>query len=150
MILTAHKMRDADFIIRDYQIYLVVLLLLVTQAAMSMLSTKQIGRLNTLGAGINFVLLFLFIFWMPFGSINSPKVNPSRYAWTGFVNQTEWPTGFAVLFSSLSVLYTLAGFDAPFHMSEECTNASIAVPRSISLAGSLGAFMGLPVVIVIA
>lgn len=35
-----------------------------------------------------------------------------------------------------------SGYDAPFHLSEECSNANIAAPRAIVLTSSVGGIFG--------
>lgn len=44
----------------------------------------------------------------------------------------------------------MSGFDVPFHVAEECSNANIASPRAIALTAQLGLYLGWAVIIVIA
>lgn len=44
----------------------------------------------------------------------------------------------------------MAGYDAPFHLSEECSNANIAGPRAIVLTAQLGLWLGWASILVIA
>ena len=50
----------------------------------------------------------------------------------------------------LSVIWTMSGYDAPFHLSEECGNANVAAPRAIVMTAQLGFYLGFPVILVIA
>jgi amino acid transporter len=150
MILTARRLVDPDFTVHYWQIYLLFLLLTISQSVLVALTTKILGRINIVGAVVNLIALVLFVFWMPLGSINTPKTNSTSFAWSEIANGTEWPNGFAVLMSSVAVIYTMAGYDAPFHLSEECSNANIAVPRAICLTGLLGLVLGFPIILVIA
>jgi len=50
----------------------------------------------------------------------------------------------------LSVIWTMSGYDAPFHLSEECANANIASPRAIVMTAQLGLYLGFPIILVIA
>jgi hypothetical protein len=43
---------------------------------------------------------------------------------------------------------TFRGYDAPFHLSEECTNANIAGPRAIVLTGQSGLYLGWAIILV--
>ena len=72
-------------------------------------STKFIRQLNKFGAVINLISVFIFIIWMPAGSINQPKTNPNSEVWSpkGFVNGTEWPTGLAFLMGFPTVIVSL-------------------------------------------
>lgn len=43
----------------------------------------------------------------------------------------------------------MSGYDAPFHLAEECANANIASPRAIVMTAQLGFYLGWAVIIVI-
>ncbi|TGO68930.1 hypothetical protein BELL_0801g00060 [Botrytis elliptica] len=152
MILTAAQIVHPDYVVQTWHVYLLLLALLVLQGLLAMNSTKFIGVLNTVGTITNVIVLLIFVIWFPAGSINEPKTNPSSMVWTseGIVNGTEWPTGFAFLMGFLSVIWTLSGYDAPFHLSEECSNANIAGPRAIIMTAQLGLWLGWAIILVIA
>ncbi|KAF7957364.1 hypothetical protein EAE96_002949 [Botrytis aclada] len=152
MILTAAQIVHPDYVVQTWHVYLLLLALLVLQGLLAMDSTKFIGVLNTVGTITNVIVLLIFVIWFPAGSINEPKANPNIMVWTseGLVNGTEWPTGFAFLMGFLSVIWTLAGYDAPFHLSEECSNANIAGPRAIVMTAQLGLWLGWAIILVIA
>ena len=44
----------------------------------------------------------------------------------------------------------MSGYDAPFHLSEECSNANIASPRAIVMTAQLGLYLGWAIILVIA
>ena len=115
-------------------------------------ATKFIGNLSMVGTIVNVVLILVFVIWMPVGSINTPKTNPNSEVWTseGIVNGTEWPTGFAFMMGFLSVIWTMSGYDAPFHLSEESSNANIAAPRAIVMTAQLGLYLGFACILAIA
>ena len=48
------------------------------------------------------------------------------------------------------MIFTMSGYDTPFHLSEECSNANIAGPRAIIMTGQLGLYLGFAVMLVIA
>ncbi|KAF7903996.1 hypothetical protein EAF00_001330 [Botryotinia globosa] len=152
MILTAAQIVHPDYVVQTWHVYLLLSALLVLQGLLAMNSTKFIGVLNTVGTITNVVVLLIFVIWFPAGSINEPKTNPSSMVWTseGIVNGTEWPTGFSFLMGFLSVIWTLSGYDAPFHLSEECSNANIAGPRAIVMTAQLGLWLGWAIILVIA
>ncbi|TGO67810.1 hypothetical protein BOTNAR_0035g00190 [Botryotinia narcissicola] len=152
MILTAAQIFHPDYVVQTWHVYLLLLALLVLQGLLAMNSTKFIGVLNTLGTIMNVIVLLIFVIWFPAGSINEPKTNPSSMVWIseGIINGTEWPTGFSFLMGFLSVIWTLSGYDAPFHLSEECSNANIAGPRAIVMTAQLGLWLGWAIILVIA
>ena len=43
----------------------------------------------------------------------------------------------------------MSGYDAPFHLSEECSNANIASPRAIVLTSQMGLYLGFACILVI-
>ncbi|MCJ1316815.1 hypothetical protein MMC15_002136 [Xylographa vitiligo] len=135
---------------QTFHVYLLLLALLIFEGLLTMNSTKFIGRLNVAGTVANLVALIIFVIWMPVGSINTPKTNSNTFVWTEIINGTEWPSGFAFMMGFLSVIWTMSGYDAPFHLSEECSNANIASPRAIVLTAQLGLYLGWAIILVIA
>lgn len=150
MILTAGEIANPNYTAQTWHIYLVFLLLLITEGLLTMNSTKFLGRLNEVGTILNLIVLVIFVAWFPAGSINHPKTNDSHYVWTDVVNGTEWPSGLAFIMGFLSVIWTMSGYDAPFHLSEECSNANIASPRAIVMTAQLGLYLGFAIILVIA
>lgn len=115
MILTAVEIAHPTFSPQTYQVYLLMLALLILEGLVTMNSIKFLASINGFGTIINVVVLFIFVIWMPVGSINEPKTNSNSIVWTsdGIVNGTEWPTGVAFMMGMLPVIVTIAGFDAP-------------------------------------
>ncbi|KAK4896022.1 hypothetical protein LTR27_005878 [Elasticomyces elasticus] len=152
MILTAAAIGNPGYVIQTWHIYLTLLLLLFVSGLITMQATKIIGWINVVGTYTNLIALVIFVIWMPVVSVNTPKVNSNNIVWTsdGIVNGTEWPTGFSFIMGFLSVIWTMSGYDAPFHLSEECSNANIAAPRAIVMTAQLGFYLGFPVILVIA
>lgn len=105
MITTAAQIANPDYTPQNYHLYLVYLLLLILDGLLVMTPTKVIARVNAFGALFNCALVFIFIIWMPVGSINRP-LNSNSQVWTsaGITNGTEWPTGFAFLMGFLTVM----------------------------------------------
>ncbi|GAB7346952.1 hypothetical protein MBLNU459_g2010t2 [Dothideomycetes sp. NU459] len=118
--------------------------------ALAMQSTQFIGWANKVGTVWNVLIVIIFVIWFPAGSINSPKTNTSHNVWTQFENGTEWPIGWATVMGFLTAVWTMSGYDAPFHLSEECSNANLASPRAIVMTAQIGMYMGWAVVLVIA
>ncbi len=44
--------------------------------------------------------------------------------------------------SFVAVIWTMSGYDAPFHLAEECSNAAVASPRAIVLTSGVGGAFG--------
>jgi amino acid transporter len=131
-------------------VYLLLLLLLFLQGITAMQSTKIIGYVSMVGTAINIIVVIIFVIWFPIGSINSPKTNDSRAVWTSFENGTEWPIGWATIMGFLTTIWTMSGYDAPFHLAEECANSNIASPRAIVMTAQSGFYVGWMIILVIA
>jgi amino acid transporter len=80
-------------------------------------------------------------------TINNPKFTDSVTVRGTITNGTD---GIAIPMSFIAVIWTMSGYDAPFHLSEECSNASIASPRTIVLTSGVGGILRLALQLVIA
>lgn len=81
---------------------------------------------------------------------NEPRFNDKHTVWVDIHNGTDWPTEWAFVMGFLTVIWTMSGYDTPFHLSEECSNANIAGPRAIIMTGQLGLYLGFAIMLVIA
>ncbi|KAM9916299.1 hypothetical protein OXX59_010088, partial [Metschnikowia pulcherrima] len=128
--------------------YALTTAIMVIHAVISCMPTKILAQFNNVGTSCNMIFLvivFVIIFAcndrvsMYDGEI--PKFNSNSKAW-GLVNQTDFPTGVAMLVSFLGVIWAMSGYDSPFHLSEECSNAAVAAPRAICLTATVGGTIG--------
>ncbi|EXJ63240.1 hypothetical protein A1O7_03687 [Cladophialophora yegresii CBS 114405] len=149
MLITCGMIANPDYEPQTWHVYLTLLLLLVINGVVTMQSTFFIGWLNKVGTVWNILVLLIFVIWFPAGSINHPKTNNSHDVWTTFENGTEWPVPWATIMGFLTTIWTMSGYDAPFHLSEECSNANIASPRAIVMTAQLGLYLGWVVIWVI-
>lgn len=141
---------------QTWHLYLTFLAILISNGFVAMQSTYVIGWVNKVGTIFNIVVVIIFVVWFPVGAINSPKTNSSHAVWTTFENGTEWPIGWATIMGKqcscwrrcttanrlgfLTTIWTMSGYDAPFHLSEECSNANIASPRAIVMTAQFGLY----------
>ncbi|GME91472.1 unnamed protein product [[Candida] boidinii] len=134
MILALKTFNDPDYTPTNGQTYLLTMALCFVTSIISSMPTKWVAYFNSVGTSLN--LIFLFIVWvMILGGDNResqglPKFNSNSFAWS-IDNFTEWPDGIAILMSFMAVIWTMSGYDSPFHLAEECSNAQIATPRAI-------------------
>jgi amino acid transporter len=149
MILAAGAIANPSYIPQSYHTFLVASLISVLSAFATSFHTLFIARLNETGTVINTISLVVFLVVVPAASTQNPKVQPTMKVWSNLENDTDWPIGFAVLMSFLAVIWTLSGYDAPFHLCEECSNANIASPRAIVMTSTLGGVLGWLLVLVI-
>jgi len=71
-----------------------------------------------------------------------PRFNSSSAVWGDIYDGTDFPAGVAILMSFVAVIWTMSGYDAPFHLSEECSNANVASPRAIVMTSGFGGLFG--------
>ncbi|KAL8280528.1 hypothetical protein RQP46_007176 [Phenoliferia psychrophenolica] len=108
----------------------------------SVMPTRWVAKLNSGGTFIQLAGLATVMIGVLTGSKNTPRFAPSSKVWGEITNGTEWPNGIAVLMSFLQPVWVMSGYDAPFHLSEECSNAQIATPRAIVLTSAIGGILG--------
>lgn len=142
MILAAASITHPGYEATNYQTFLLTVFIMIIHAFISSMPTLWIARFNSFGTTINLIALFIVIVMIPSCVTSTPKFRPSHEVWGTITNGTEFPDGVAVLMSFLGILWTMSGYDAPFHLSEECSNASIAAPRAIVLTSASGGILG--------
>ncbi|KAI0805425.1 amino acid permease-domain-containing protein [Xylaria sp. FL0064] len=141
MILAAASIVNPDYVPTPYQTFLLTTFLMIVHACISSMPTLWIAHFNSVGTTINVLALIATIIIIPTTTSNVPKFQPTSVAW-GIQNFTDWPDGVAVLMSFLAICWTMSGYDAPFHLAEECSNASVASPRAIVMTAATGSVFG--------
>jgi amino acid transporter len=142
MILAAVSISNPDYVPTDWQTFLLTTFIMIIHAGISSMPTKRVAQFNSWGSTFNFLALIAVLIAIPAGTSNSPKFTPSKKVWGDITNQTDFPDGVAVLMTFVGVIWTMSGYDSPFHLSEECSNASVASPRAIVLTSGVGGLMG--------
>lgn len=145
MILALKQIVDDTYVYQDWHCYLLTVGLTFFAAIVASAPTKWIAWINTCSTILN--LVFLFISWVVILGGNNrkeqglPKFNSNNIAWS-IDNMTEWPDGISILMTFMAVIWTMSGFDSPFHLAEECSNAQVATPRAIVLTATVGGLLG--------
>ncbi|KAJ6012094.1 hypothetical protein N7499_012936 [Penicillium canescens] len=142
MILAAVSIHKPDYTPTHWQTFLLTTLIMIIHAAISSMPTKRVAQFNSWGSTFNFLALIAVIILIPANTKNVPKFTPSHEVWSHITNLTDFPDGVAVLMTFVGVIWTMSGYDSPFHLSEECSNANIASPRAIVLTSGVGGLMG--------
>ncbi|RMZ79448.1 hypothetical protein DV738_g3358, partial [Chaetothyriales sp. CBS 135597] len=146
MILAAVSINKPEYVPTNWQIWLLCTLLMVLHAIISSMPTHWIATFNSYGSTFNIIALVITIIIIPAGT-NRPDQGLSRFTksstvWGTFYEGTEYSSGIAILMSFIAVIWTMSGYDAAFHLSEECNQANIASPRAIVLTSGVGGAMG--------
>ncbi|KAK6463295.1 GABA/polyamine transporter [Scheffersomyces coipomensis] len=148
MMLALKSFCQPGYSATNGQIYGLTTGIQITHGLISSLPTLWLARFNSMGTVAN--ILFLFIVFIMILAANDrvemydgtiPKFNTNAIAWS-LENQTEWPQGIAMLMSFLGVIWAMSGYDSPFHLSEECSNAAVAAPKAIVLTSTVGGVIG--------
>lgn len=113
----------------------------LSHAVICCFGTRVLARLQTVYVVLNVLLCFAVIIALPAATPKEFR-NTTSYALGNFTNVSGWSNGFAFILSFLSPLWTICSFDSSVHISEEASNAAVAVPwaivYAIGIAGVLG------------
>lgn len=142
MILAAGSIANPSYVPTTWQTYLLTTLIMILHAIISSMPTKWVATFNSWGSTFNMLALVAVIIAIPAGTKNDPKFTPAKEVWGTITNLTDFPDGVAVLMTFVGVIWTMSGYDSPFHLSEECSNANIASPRAIVMTSAVGGTMG--------
>ncbi len=164
MILAAASIYNPDYTPQDYQVFLLTVFseyhfyivhisntyicktVMILHAIISSMPTKWIAQFNSAGSTFNFIALVVVIIMIPAGTDRSsrglPRFSPSSEVWGTIYEGTSFSAGVSVLMSFIGVIWTMSGYDSPFHLAEECSNANIASPRAIVLTSATGGIFG--------
>ncbi|KAL8783181.1 MAG: hypothetical protein Q9213_004810 [Squamulea squamosa] len=146
MVLAAASITNPSFVPQNYQVFLLTTFIMIIQSFISSMPTKWIANFNSIGSTLNIIALFIVIITIPAATNRAdqgmPKFKPATEVWGNFYDGTSFPNGIALLMSFVAVFWTMSGYDAPFHLSEECSNANIASPRAIVLTSGVGGLFG--------
>ncbi|KAL9056556.1 MAG: hypothetical protein Q9162_002839 [Coniocarpon cinnabarinum] len=146
MTLAAASIGNPNYVPENWHVYLLTAFIMLLHAFISSMPTRFLARFNAIGSTFNMLALIVVIILIPAStnreSQGLPRFAPSSQVWGNFYDGTNWPNGIAVLMSFLSIIWTLSGYDSPFHISEECSNANVAAPRAIVLTSSIGGSFG--------
>ncbi|KAJ5320096.1 hypothetical protein N7508_000379 [Penicillium antarcticum] len=142
MILAAVSIHNPSYTPTTWQTFLLTTLIMIVHAGISSMPTKRVAQFNSWGSTFNFLALIAVLILIPANTKNVPKFTPSHEVWSHITNLTDFPDGVAVLMTFVGVIWTMSGYDSPFHLSEECSNANIASPRAIVLTSGVGGLLG--------
>ncbi|KAK0510986.1 hypothetical protein JMJ35_006538 [Cladonia borealis] len=146
MVLAGVSISKPDYVPQNYQVFLLTTLIMLIHGCISSMPTKWIANFNSVGSTFNMVALIVVIILIPAStnreSQGLPKFSGASIVWGNFYDGTDFPNGVALLMTFVAVIWTMSGYDAPFHLSEECSNANIAAPRAIVLTSGVGGIMG--------
>lgn len=146
MILASASIQNPSYVPSNYQTFLLTIFLMMIHACMASLPTRWIARVNSGGSTFNMIALVIVIVLIPSAcnrtSRGLSRFTPSSEVWGDIYPGTDYPKGVNVLMSFIGVIWTMSGYDSPFHLAEECSNANIASPRAIFMTSAVGGIFG--------
>lgn len=113
-----------------YHTYGVYVATIASHAVVGAVATKIVSKLQLLCILLNMSVVIITCIALPIGK-GSENLNPGSYVFGTMENLTTWPKGWAFILSWLSAIWTINAFDSCVHMSEEASNAPVAVPFGI-------------------
>ncbi|KAJ7659582.1 APC amino acid permease [Mycena polygramma] len=140
---------DGNFVPTVYETYGVYLAILTAYGIFASCATRVLARLQSASIALNILLVLVMIVALPAATPTALK-NSAKYAFGSFENLTLWPSGLAFVLSFLAPLWSISGFDAGVHISEEARNANVAVPWGIIYAMGVGTSLGFGVQVALA
>ena len=147
MMLSLHSFNDPGYSATNAQVFGLSTAIQLVCMVMSGMPTKWVGRFGSLGTILNMIFLVIVFVMILAGNKRDEfyegvsKFNSNSVAWL-LENQTPFPTGISFLLSFLGVIWSMSGYDLPFHLSEECKNAPEIVPKSIFMTSVSGGIIG--------
>lgn len=137
---------DGAFSPNKYQTYGVFAACIISHGIAGSLANSFVSRLQTFCIVANVTVILITVVALPIGKArNAGGINSGTYVFGHMENLNDWPVGFTFFLSWLAPIWTIGAFDSCVHMSEEASNASVAVPfgiiSSITACGILGFFI---------
>ncbi|KAL8738403.1 MAG: hypothetical protein Q9190_008009, partial [Brigantiaea leucoxantha] len=146
MILASASIRNPEYVPQNYQTFLLTTFIMLVHGVISSMPTRWLANFNSVGSTFNIIALVAVLIMIPSANTRAdqglPKFTPASVVWGNFYEGTDFPRGVALLMTFVAVIWAMSGYDAPFHLSEECANANIAAPRAIVLTSGVGGVMG--------
>ncbi|CCM04107.1 uncharacterized protein FIBRA_06267 [Fibroporia radiculosa] len=128
--------RDGNYIVTQNMTVGLFIGLIVFTGLLNCLATRQLSQLTKgfvfINIGTTILIIVVLLAMTP-----RSDMHPASYVFgsAGLVNQSKgWGSGLAFVFGLLSVQWTMTGYDATAHISEEVRRAAYAAPTAIFMA----------------
>ncbi|VDB94036.1 unnamed protein product [Peniophora sp. CBMAI 1063] len=145
--------KDGTYEVTDGKIVGLFAGLLCLHGLLNSLATRHLARFAAsfvfINVGATIIIIIVLLATTP-----RHEMHPAPYVFgsQGIVNETNgWPDGLAFLLGLLSVQWTMTGYDATAHITEEVRRAAYVAPAAIFIAvigtGVLGWLLNITLVI---
>ncbi|CUA75900.1 putative amino-acid permease PB24D3,02c [Schizosaccharomyces pombe 972h-] [Rhizoctonia solani] len=137
-----------NFVATTGQTYGIYIAILFTHAVVCSLATEVLARFQSVYVVLNLILFFGVLIALP-AATPTEFMNTASFALGDFTNLSTYPAGFAFILSWLAPVWTIGAYDSCVHISEEASNAAVAVPwaiiGAIGISGILGTAMNMAI-----
>ncbi|GJE92871.1 amino acid permease [Phanerochaete sordida] len=128
--------KDGDYEVTAGKIVGLCTGLLIVHGLLNSLATRHLARFTSgfvfINLGTTFIIVIVLLAMTPRHEMHSASF---VFGSEGLINNTQgWNSGVAFLFGLLSVQWTMTGYDATAHISEEVRRASYLAPSAIFIA----------------
>ena len=150
MILAAASIgSDGSYVPTNAHTYGVYAAVLLCHAVLTSIGTRALARFQTIATilcgGLAVALCIVLGVTTP-----SEYRNSASYAFGGWYNETGWSSFGAFLLALMTPAWTIASFDSAVHISEEASNAAMAVPMGICFSIISSSLLGFGIMIALA
>src|SRR4051812_47538867 len=117
---------------RPWHTILLFGIILLVHGLLNQFGVRVVARLNDISVWWHVVGVAVIVGVLAFGPDDHQSAS---FVFTEFVNSTGWQSSlYVALIGLLLAQYTLTGYDASAHMTEETKSASVAGPRGIVMS----------------
>ncbi|KAI0092332.1 APC amino acid permease [Irpex rosettiformis] len=128
--------KDGHYELTNGKIVGLTVALLIVHGLLNCLGTRYLARFTSsfvfINLGATLIIIITLLSMTPRSEMHAASY---VFGSQGFINQTGgWNNGLSFLFGLLSVQWTMTGYDATSHISEEVKRAAYAAPVAIFIA----------------
>ncbi|PWN48329.1 amino acid transporter [Violaceomyces palustris] len=139
---------DGKYVPTNAQTYGCYCAVLLFHAVLTSIGTKALARLQTVSTILCVGLALATIVVLCACTPDEYK-NDAKFALGGWYNETGWSGTGAFMLSLLMASWTVASYDSCIHISEEASNAAVAVPLGMFAAIVSSGVLGLGILVAI-
>lgn len=111
MILAAASIGNPEYVPKNYQIFLLTIIIMFIHGCISSMPTRWIANFNSVGSSLNIVGLIIVIILIPAATNREaqglPKFSSASVVWGNFYEGTDFPNGLALLMTFVAVIWTM-------------------------------------------
>ncbi|KAF3318543.1 GABA-specific high-affinity permease [Orbilia oligospora] len=136
-----------DFAPTSGTVYLVFIVCVLSHATVVTFASKIMAKLQVMFMVANVLLIAVTLIVLPVGKRNT---NSAEWIFTHSENLSGWPAIWTFFLAWMCPIWSVGGFEACIHLSEEAQNATMAVPWGIMGSCGLSWILGTVIMIVFA